>query len=150
MSSSPWTRTLSVKPIRQCNADESHSAGHNQGACDYQEVSDTSGNGGSRNAGQQVHRTRTQVRKPVSSGSFPWTNCTDVESLPNLAVLDQGDGAPRRRSRPLRHALRACGVGAGPSGRADRAAQRSEDPRAAAHHQDPPPAPSTPTPTALS
>ncbi|GAA4483617.1 hypothetical protein GCM10023191_005440 [Actinoallomurus oryzae] len=24
--------------------------------------------------------------------------------------------------RPLRHALRACGVGAGPSGRADRAA----------------------------
>jgi len=46
-------------------------------------------------------------------------------ALPNLAVLDQGDGAARRRGRPLRHALRACGVGAGPSGRADRAARRT-------------------------
>jgi hypothetical protein len=45
-------------------------------------------------------------------------------TLPNLAVLDQGcGGAQRRRSRPLRHALQACGVGAGPSGRAGRAAR---------------------------
>jgi hypothetical protein len=49
-------------------------------------------------------------------------------ALPNLAVLDQGDGAPRRRSRPLRHALRACGVGAGPYGRADRTAHRTKTP----------------------
>jgi hypothetical protein len=60
-----------------------------------------------------------------------WTRWTSVallvmnsSALPNWAFLDQGDGAPRRRSRPLRHALRACGVGAGPSGRADRAAER--------------------------
>jgi hypothetical protein len=42
--------------------------------------------------------------------------------LPNFAVVNQGGGAARRRSRPLRPALRGCGVGAGPSGRADRAA----------------------------
>jgi len=33
-------------------------------------------------------------------------------------------GASAAAGRPLRHALRACGVGAGPSGRADRAARR--------------------------
>jgi hypothetical protein len=34
----------------------------------------------------------------------------------------RGGGASAAADRPLRHALQACGVGAGPSGRADRAA----------------------------
>ena len=47
--------------------------------------------------------------------------------MPNSAVLDQGGGASAAAGRPLRHALRACGVGAGPSGRADRAAHRTKN-----------------------
>ena len=45
--------------------------------------------------------------------------------LPNFAVLDQAAAAVPPSPRPLRHALRACGVGAGPYGRAGRTARRS-------------------------